>query len=205
MRKRLTFIILSAFICIGASASSPKNAFPRITFGLEWGYSSTIFTSYHFNYICSDGYRLDNEGRKFMYHSNADILGTFGANVTDWLHVGVFSGYEGITEKRRMVPIGAKVTLSPRGYSSNGLFIRAGGGIGIIPGDHAITTSFGLAGAGYHVALTRDTSVDFILGYKVYVDHPPIEDIEGGYVSERNTRKNIATYHALNFSIALNF
>lgn len=205
MMKRLTLILLSAFICITAAASSPKNDFPRITFGIEWGYSATVFTSYHFNYICSEGYRLDNEGRDFIYHSNGDIIGTFGVNILDWLRIGLFSGYEGISEDRRIIPVGAKLTVCPDGYIENGVLFRIGGGMGISPRDRAMTTSFGIVGFGYHVALTRESSIDFILGYKAYIDHPPVEDIDGGYVSERDTRKNIATYHALNFSISLNF
>lgn len=203
--KRLIIFILAALICTNGFAGQPTNAFPRMTFGLEWGGSATLFTSYHFNYICSEGYRLDVEGRDFVCYSNADILGTFGMNITDWLNFSVFSGFEGISSGRRIIPIGGRATFYSKGYSGQGMMLRAGAGLGISASSRSFSTSFGLAGIGYHVPLSRSISLDFIFGYKVYLDTPPVEDIEGGYVPERDIRKDIATYHALNFSIGLNF
>lgn len=201
MRRALaiTVAILLGFRCM---ASEPA---PLVTFSVEWGYSATLVTSYHFNYICNEGYRIDLEGNEVGFNSNGGLLLTAGFHISDQVRIGIASGYEGINRNNRIIPLECRMTLYPKGYCNDGFVCNADAGFGLRDSFRNISAFCCGMGGGYHVSLSRRISIDFLLNTRMFIDMPPIEDIDDGFVPERNIRKDIARYHAMNLSIALNF
>lgn len=198
-------LYISIVFALSSIVSLHAQRMPFISYGIEWGGTVTFLSSHHFNFICSEGYRIDSEDQEASGQVNGVILAKIGINITDGLQISLYSGYAGIEHNRRIVPIEGRVNYYPKGLGCDGILTSAGAGIGINSSWTGITSSYARIGCGYHIALTGSTGLDFIISYRLCTDRPRIEDPDGGYVPERDIRKDIATYHALKLSIGLNF
>lgn len=206
MKRGLLISVFAILACIPAIAAGPQGV-PFFEYGLEWGSSSTLYTSRHQNYTSDEGYRINESHSGWTFVSGGYITVNMGLNVTRWLNVGINTGYAGITEGRRAIPLTARASFYPKGIDSDGIMCFLDGGVGFtdIRVPSKTCTLFSL-GTGYHLAFSRLVGLNFICKLRLASDHPDIMDIDSGEkVPTGRIRENIANYWSLNCGIALDF
>lgn len=185
---------------------------PLFRYGLEWGFTPMVYETCHLNYLVEEGYRVDDSSSDVMFTPNAVLLAGFGVNVSNNISLGIYSGYAGLSEENRVIPLSFRATWFPKGVTSDGMLYYADVGTGFhihisdrIEPDRSPATLVGI-GTGYHFSLTSSIGLDLQIGFRESFDHALILDPDGsGYISGRNIRRNNAAYSALNMSIALTF
>lgn len=178
----------------------------RFKFGIEWGYSCTFYSWTHFNYICSEGYRINNTSSEGCLISNGFILANFGVNATDRLCLSLSSGFVGVSRKNNVIPINIRATEAFKGNCNDGPLCFAEAGI-------AFPLSIGrkinqqlMLGGGWRFAQTNGISLDILGGLRIYHQNPYITDADtGSIVSEQNVRASDALFVSACFGVALNF
>jgi len=179
---------------------------PRISYGLEWGYSATFLKTSQHNYICNEGYRIIENPVTWRYFSNGSVLANLGVSLTDNFNMSVYSGLLGVYSKRWMVPIELRMRWCPSGLYSDGLIFHAGAAANF-PTSSLYETGFrAIAGIGYRLAVSGSISVDLLLSYNFTLDSETIIDPDTRTPVHRTMIENNATeYQALNLSLAINF
>lgn len=202
--RRLIFTIFAIFMCLHQLGAQD---IPLFEYGIEWGSTSTLFTSRHQNYTSDEGYRINEDHSGWTFLGGGYFCINLGFNVTRWLNVGVNTGYAAISEERRAIPLTARATAYPKGINSDGMLYFIDGGVGFTDYRNPQKTCMLLsAGTGYHLALSRLVGLNFICKIRMATDHPDIFDIDSGEkVPAYRIRENIANYWSLNFGLALDF
>lgn len=207
MMRRYILILLPLLAAVlNASAARPSSV-PFFKYGLEWGTTGTLYTTMHQNYTAEEGYRVDDNRDYWTYISNAFFLANIGFNITERLSLGVYSGYSGISTENRIIPLTGRASFYPKGIASDGMVCFLDGGVGFkdIKNPSAVCM-LGSLGSGYHLALSRSVSIDFLANLRYALDHPEIIDPDSGKaVPSGHIRRNNASYCSINFSIAINF
>lgn len=194
MSKRL--ILTLAFICL--TLATARGGEPRrVGFSVEWGFSATVFNANDFNYLDTDGARLVDDSRCFKFYPNGGILGGIDVNPGRRFSFGLRSGFLGVEDNVRVIPVLFRVGFAPSGVDADGCFVRIDGGIGFR--DLPPYRRVGLAslGGGYRMALSRRYSIDFIFTLRGTLDHP---ELPGTSISH-----NRAVYCSANAGIGVNF
>lgn len=194
-----TVVWLTAAI---ASARTPERK-ASLSYGVEWGYTSTLMHVYHHNYIADEGYRVDLSGIEACYNSNGQIFGHLGVNFAEHYNVSCYFGYIGIKQERHILPLTARATYFLKPYHQDGLLVFADGGLGIHDSSH--NTFIGKAGWGYRLALSSKLNLDFKMSFQIANDHPTVYDPNEQEIQEEFLRRNDATYGAINFNVAISF
>ena len=203
------FILLRAF---PSSAISPQGALSvpsecikvnRFVFGVEWGYTSSLFNVYHNNYLSPEGIRVDDKGVDFHYYSNGHIQAGASYAFARKFEVGAYLGFIGVSQERRLVPITLRSTYYFDSYLSDGFFCYLDGGPAL--GENQNVTLIGKIGGGYRVKLSNRFSLDFLLSFHICSDHPKIFNSDDQQITGDDLRRNDATYGGLNFTLALRF
>lgn len=166
-----------------------------------------MFQSKHQNYTVGDGYRVDDNHAGWTFIGNARILANVGVNVTPHIALAAYSGLTGISKDFRAVPLTLRSTYFIRGMDCDGLLCYVDGGVGFKNHRNLSDVCTLLsAGTGYHMALSRSVSLDFLISARLTLDSPDIFDPDSGKVIPAgNIRVNSARYGSLNLSIALSF
>lgn len=203
MRRKLLISLIALIACTAARAQD----IPLFEYGIEWGSTSTLFTSRHQNFTSDEGYRINENHSAWSFVSGGYFTVNLGFNVTHWLNVGINTGFAGIAEGRRAIPLTARATIYPKGIENDGMLYFLDGGIGFtdyrVPSKQCLLFA---AGTGYHLELSRLVGLNFICKVRAAVDHPDIIDIDSGeLVPVGRIRENNALYLSLNFGIALDF
>lgn len=196
--KKIQMLILS-LICLAAIPANAQLLKPNC--GLEWGTGTNIYSAHRYNYISSLGYRTSEYEQGADFYLNAEILLRAGVQIGRKFNVSICSGYMGIAEDFRTVPVLGMVDFHFKGVMEDGVYVSLNVGKGFVQ-----PCSLALAGVGYRTMIGRSSSIDFALKIRETFSRPVIRDIEDGQpVPENRIRRNIATYSALNISISLNF
>lgn len=198
-------IIISLLLL--ASCALSHAAQPFIRYGVEWGSSGTLFTAKHQNYTVGEGYRVDENHAGWTFIGNAQILADLGVNITPHIAVAAYTGMAGIAEGFRVIPLTMRGTYYFKEMDCDGMLCYFDGGVGFkeIRNPSKICTLLS-AGTGYHVALSRSVSLDFLFSARASLDRPDIVDPDSGRkIPESSIRLDQASYYSLNISIALNF
>lgn len=204
--KRLLILTVMLLATTGAWARHFDREAPRLCYGIEWGYSATIHEAHHYNYLCEEGYRLDDVGASFLYSSSATALITFGVNTFNHLTFSIASGFSAIYESRNVIPVMGRIAYYPAGLATDGIFVRIGAGAGFETSEVGREAVLETIGAGYRISLARAVNLDFSFNLNGAQAPSHIIDPDTGYnVPERNIRRNSAGYYALNLSVALTF
>ena len=174
---------------------------------LEWGYTSTFCAYHHFNYLDEYiGFRIDDKGWDYSYHSNAYVLASIGFDLIPELNLRVSSGFQGIYHDRRVVPLVGRLSYYPHCTWDDGIFVFAEGEVVLTRNDRYRNISGYQLGTGYRFSLTSHSALDFHVGARVVYDEPDVWDpLEEGYISERNIKLSNGLYFALDFGISLVF
>lgn len=173
------------------------------SYGVEWGYTSTLMHIYHNNYFAEEGYRIDKSGIDACFNSNGQLLAHIGVNAWDKFNFSTYFGYIGIKQDRRIMPLTLRATYYFNSFFRDGYMIFADNGLGIHDAEH--NTFIGKYGAGYRLALSRRLNLDLMVSIQIANDHPTLYDPEEKEIPKEDLRRNDATYGALNFNIALSF
>lgn len=147
----------------------------RMTFGAEWGYIAVFYSGYHYNFFAPEGYRVDPRGHEFRYDSNAEGYLHVGYDLSDRYNLSLHMGLSAIEDYHLTVPMSLRLT---RYYGEDPArdrwftFIDLGSGVSIKENPQEILT--GKLGAGYRMALSRKTKLDFHISLRTIYTHPEI-------------------------------
>lgn len=205
--RRWAFIVL-LFIAFNMSVNAREGGdpdFPRMTFGLEWGYVATLQSGYHYNFFAPEGYRVDDYGNAFKYHSNADVYVHLGYNLNHLWNISLYLGYAGVDDIHNVMPVSLRTTrffgddhMKDRWFG----FVDLGSGICIKKPVQEILA--GKIGGGYRLSLSRDTKLDFVLAVRMTYTHPQIIYDKAPIPIEMTNRNN-AYVGAVSLGLALTF
>lgn len=202
--KRL--IIITIAICSSCLLSNARDSsFPRMTFGVEWGYIATFYSGYHYNFFAPEGYRVDPRGHSFGFDSNAEGYLTVGYNLDERLNISAYIGMSAVMDHHFTIPASIRLT---RYYGKDPMkdrwlsFLDIGSGIIIKKKPQEILT--GKLGGGYRMTLSRNTKLDFLVAYRCILTHPDIE-YYGTPVPHDRINRNNSYSSALSIGIALIF
>lgn len=201
MKKLLSLVILLLL-----PSAILKAGTPRITWGLEWGYTATMLKTSQHNFICDEGYRIIENPVTWRYFSNGSVLACAGADITEHINLSAYTGLQGVYSRRWVVPAMLRMKWSPSGLRSDGFMLIAGGGH-VFPTTTLRETGMETqAGVAYRIAFIRGLSVDLLLTWNFTLDWENITDPDTRKLVPRtNITNNSTEYQALNLSIALNF
>lgn len=200
MRKVLTATVL-LLLCASASAWTPK-----VSFGLEWGYTGTFLRTYQYNYIYSAGSRITEDGAYPWYYSNGSVLANVGLDISPKVNLSVYSGLLGVYSRRWFVPIELRARWCPHGLENDGPVLHAGEAVAFPTSVLRETGSRTTVGGGYRFMVYKHISVDFLMSFNLSTDHTRINDPDTGeYISRLDMVKNNCQYWGINASVAINF
>lgn len=159
MRKR----VITMMLCLLASASLKAGPPLRFRYGVEWGYSPQIASSFQYTFLSANGYRV-SEGSPdyaFDYFTNAFVMAGAGAEFADYFSLSLNAGFRGLYKDFRVVPVELKFAAFFRGYSHNGPFLTVSAGPCLGEkfswDDRTVTASLG---AGLRACLIDKVSID---------------------------------------------
>ncbi|MCR4860546.1 MAG: hypothetical protein K5910_07780 [Bacteroidales bacterium] len=181
--------------------------FNHFRIGMEWGYSQCLLLDRSYNIISQEGYRIFEDYTRLDLKPNGVVMVQVGVDVLPKLNLALYSGYIGVGENNRLIPLLLRASFFPRTTWERGTFFFAQGG----PAWHPLIRNDSLnmmagGGAGWRVPLSEDCNLDLLLSVKYLWDHPRIPNPEGpGYVPAHNIRRNDAGYCALDLTLAVNF
>lgn len=202
--KRAFTLLAALLLCVSAAGGS-REFLRRFHPGIEWGYSLTVATFRHFNYLDpSIGFRIDEKGWDSPPGSNAYILGSISYDISRFLGISLVSGYQGIYRNCRSVPVLLRANYYLSGMDTDSIFISYDFGVNL--GRPRGLGNQLQIGTGYSFTLTNRSSIALTLGARLVYDQPDIWDpIEEEYVPTSNIRRNDAWYCSLNMGVALRF
>jgi len=202
--KKFLFISLMVFAATSAVRAEVKD-FPRLTYGLEWGYVGVFHSGYHYNFFAPEGFRLNPSGNSLTFCSNAEAYLHVGYNLNENWNISFYGGIAGVEDYDRVVPLSFRGTryfgddpMADRYFA----FLDLGSGIIIKP--HPQEILVGKIGGGYRYSLSRKVKLDFIVSLRTTYTHPQI-DYYGEKIPYDRINRNNAYVSAVSFDIALTF
>ena len=176
-----------------------------ITFGAEWNYIATVYTSYHYNFFSPEGYRYNQSDSRSGWNNNGEALIHVGYNINDAWNISLYTGVTGYSDIHNAIPISVRMT---RIWSNNPTedswltFIDAGTGISLK--NEPQETFSGKIGAGYRLALSRVSKLDFLVSARCAYTHPQIY-FSNEPITLRWTNRNDCMLLSLSLGMALTF
>ena len=124
MKKIISILLtICAFnICVKAQETG-EESFPRFTFGAEWGYVATVWEFTHNNFFSAEGYRINEKGNAFGYHSNGELYLHAGYNFDEYWNLSLYAGYGGVNGMHKIVPISKSHEILRR-WSADGQMVH---------------------------------------------------------------------------------
>jgi len=206
--KSLLVNILIFIACISSEARLPESwFFNHFNVGLEWGYTQCIARTWDYNIISEEGYRIYDEGREWMFRPNGSVLGQIGFLLNDDFVIALYSGFVGVGEDNRLMPVQLRLSWFPGPPDEDGAFFFFPGGPAFHLRQQETRPAWMFAsGIGFRHRLNYDCNLDISLGLKYLNDHPLLPSPDGaGNVPAHNIRKNDAGYCALDLTLGFNF
>lgn len=171
--------------------------------GLEWGSSTLLTNGYHYNYITSERYRINEEGTKFTPHFNGYFTVYAGADIVDNLSTVACLGISGLESGRLIHPMFLRSSWHPKGVDNDGIFFTVDIGTTL---ENPGSTLLGAAGTAYRIAVLPHLDIDFLFAIRFLSTHPDIFDPDTGEkIKAEDIRVSSASYYSVNFGIAVSF
>lgn len=201
--KKVTCILC----CLVSSALFSWTSQARtVVFGAEWGANALVFQAFRYNIIDNSGSRYDDSGYNMTYHANGTFLLTAGINAGRFSRVSLSTGFTGIADGRRVIPLTMRYGIYPSGTNADGFLYYAEGGVGYDFTGVKPVGLLGSVGTGYHIVLSQNTAVNININARYANAHPMVGNPDGGgYVTTENTRQSNAQFLSLGFSLSLEF
>lgn len=175
----ITATILSTFQMTGRG----------LRWGVEWGASGICHSNTSCIYMAEEGYAVEYEKNSNRLHINASIEGFVGMDFARRLNVSLHSGYSGIADGERGVPLSLRPTLYfGKAPASGGSSIFLEGGVFFRK--KAYISKFAKIGTGWRTKLSEHISLDFNIGIQISTSNPDIYDkYSGKYLRNREVRE----------------
>lgn len=188
------------------SVTAARAGGPRLSWGLEWGYTATFLRTSQHNFVCAEGYRIIENPDTWRYFSNGSLLAGVGMDVFDKFNASLYSGLLGVYSKRWVVPAELRLTYCPTGLHTDGLLFHAGAALTYPTSVLQDSGWRAEAGAGYRIAVFGNVSVDFKLSLNITLDHDILTDPDTGLsVPRSDIKSDTSEYHGINVSLGINF
>jgi len=173
LRHIISTIAIASLAVFSMKAGNPVK---RFSYGLEWGIAETIWGRYDYQYRTLENFRAGKSFDTFESHINGMVLGFAGVNLSRRMNLGVYSGYQGLTDKVRIVPIELKIKyFTGREPGVQGWLLTAGGGVGLDPsGKMDVCSNLAEAGFGRRIYVGCGVSMDITLTLLAGESHPPV-------------------------------
>ena len=200
MKKGL-LISVSLLFCALASGQE----LPKYTFGAEWSYCATFWTSHRYYYLATEGYRVDDKGSATGYFTDGELYLHGGMNLNPKWNLSIYAGYTGVADYHGAVPVSLRAT---RYYGDNHLsdrcftYIDLGSGITLTQTHRELLTA--KLGAGYRISLSRLTKLDFIASLRYVHTHPDI-NYHGTIIPKEHVGRNMANTLSATLGIGITF
>ena len=207
MKRALLISLLLAW-SFTLFAGRPGKWYDHLDYGVEWGYTASVFEAYHYNYTSpSSGARINTRDSHLSYKSNGHIYGFVGARFARHFALDAAAGWAGLYEARRMFPLTLRSSFFFRGYDRDGWKAFLEGGCCL--GESYAGKAVGIArmGSGYRVILDRNFALDLSLSLQGVLDHPVdvYDKVREERIPNESLRRSDCNYVSLNFSISLCF
>ena len=200
MKIRLPLLVFFFFCAISLNAQTSGKS---VRAGIEWGGSTLLLRSHHYNYITSDRYRVDDKSSYFAPCLNGYLYAHCGMNVNDNLSTSLYAGFSGLSQKEAMFPIFLRSAWYPNGVDSNGLYYFADIGSAICQYSFPILASVGLA---HRMAIASWLDLDLLCGVRMLNCTPSIYDPDTGEeIIGENLRMSTSSYYSLYLGLSLSF
>jgi len=173
LRYIISTIAIASLTAFSMQAGTPVRKF---SYGLEWGIAETAWARYDYQYRTLENFRAGKVMDTFESHLNGSVLGFAGINVSRRMNIGIYSGYQGITNGVRIIPAKLKIKyFTGREPGIRGWLLAAGAGIGMNPSEKMdICSNLAEAGFGRRVYVGCGVSMDFTLTLLAGWSHPPV-------------------------------
>ena len=206
MRRLMCILLMFSLFNINVFAQNEcKNAYPRFTFGVEWGSVAEIWSAFHNNFFAPEGYIVDQRGNTFRYRENKDSYVHLGCNLDEKWHLALYVGYTEVHEEEKVLPVTLRGTrffgtapMSDRWFT----FLDMGSGISIKTPVQEIATA--KSGFGYRLSLSRDTKLDIHVAARATYTHMNII-YDGTPIHASRTNRNDMLVGALSLGMAVVF
>lgn len=203
------FILISLILCLFNNNVKAQDkggeTYPRLTFGLEWGYIASMTTFYHYNFYAPEGFRVDEKGLLWGCMSSADVYLNVGWNINPVWNLALYLGYTGVGEMHKALPVSIRGT---RYFKANTpqdrWFVFADGGSGICLKTPVQEILTGKIGGGYQMSLSRDTKLNFLFSARGTFTHPSVY-YDGSRIPMNRTNRNNAVVGAVSIGLGLTF
>lgn len=156
--------------------------------GLEWGASGICHSNAYCVYTADEGFIVEYRKISNRLHVNGTLEGFVGIDFAQRLNISLHSGYAGIADGERGVPLSLRPTLrlgrNPDGgraslFAEGGVFFRK----------NADISMFAKLGTGWRTTLSQHLALDFNAGLQVSRTHPDIYDkYSGRYLAGDSVR-----------------
>lgn len=144
----------------------------HVRLGIEWGYTATVYEQHCYDYISDAGSMVQSEGHGPRYNSNGCFLSYVGIETWKKAETDLVTGYIGIVQGRRVVPVMLRETIYFNGCRSDGFKLFAEGGVALAPTFQNKQVFMARAGAGYRLMLGDKPAMDFFMSVHGAHDHP---------------------------------
>lgn len=200
MRKLLLSFLAAALFSVPLAGRGAK-----VYTAMEWGAGMTIADIHLYNYLLEGGYRMNGSDIYFGGKVNAYWQGSIGCEISPTWSLALNAGYEGIDRQYRVYPVTLRATHYLQSAAVDGWFLHCEGGVGFWSVSD-ISAVLGRLGAGYRLALTRHTALDFILSYRLSIRNPDLFDPDSTHqIPPERIARNLLYANKLTLSIALSF
>lgn len=204
--KRLLVIIIALSAAGILNAGNPHaREYKKFTCGAEWNYISSFHYIIHHNFFSDVGYRVDLKENGVGCKSNADVYVHLGYNLSQKWNISIYTGVAGVYDINKIVPFSLRVTryFRPDNQGDRWFsFIDGGSGISLTRHPQAVAAA--KAGAGYRIALSNASKLDFLLMYRMTLTHPELE-FDGYEVPINMINRNNVYVSAISIGMSLTF
>lgn len=201
--RAVTYFIL---LFLTANAAAGERA-GRIRYGIEWGYTGTVYESHDYAYLSDAGAMVAAAGHSLIFNSNGCFMAFAGYEFMGKTETDLVSGYVGVIQGRRVVPLMVRETYFFNGCRNDGIKVFAEGGACLSGTFRDKPSWMGRAGAGYRVMLGDIPAMDLFISAHFVQDHPAsVYASEYSYsVPKSDLRSSLSQYAGISIGLALNF
>ena len=164
----------------------------KLTCHLEWGITGTVYNVHDLHYTTLQGYHMEPRYTESGLHANGFVGLQAGITAGKRLQFDFCTGYYGLQDGVRSIPVGLRGTWHFRDRDMSGMLAFAEGGIGFSDENWKKNTDYVRAGTGYMLVLGAGVHLKLMLSGQLSLSHPiPYDPFDNIYVDpSRLTRSN---------------
>lgn len=205
MSKSLKIAILALALAFAFESFSAAES-SRFRYGVEWGYSAKVASSFQYTIYNSYGSRIsDSQPLSPDYYTNAFVSADIALEFADYFAITLKAGYRGVAKDYRVMPVELQMAVFFKGYEKTGPYVFAGGGAALYNWSFEDQINLASAGAGMRHNLSRKISLDTFLKVNLIGCSPlPVDPYEGTIPREKTIYSRNG-HLSFDLGIALNF